>query len=239
MKNEKNKNKKVLFIGLGIAAAGFLGYLGYNKYKKSKMEADTQADERVTFQPSVKVSQQASVKSNTYKAIAPSGSEFPLAKGSKGELVRALQQALIDKYGKVILPKAGADGQFGNEMIAALKKIGLPESISESTFNVITKGNAIDPAKVGETLYKSAVSKNFNQTMFTLRGMKSTNDYQTVSEAFQNYRIGGVRKTLVNGLLDSFTEPKPKEPIKLEFVRMGLKYNGSTWSLSGTAASRR
>lgn len=233
MKNEKNKNKKVLFIGLGIAAAGFLSYLGYNRYKRSKME-EAQSAEKVSYNPSVQLPQSSSVKS-THKLIAPAGSavEFPLTKGSKGELVKVLQQALIDRYGKSILPKAGADGQFGSEMIAALKKIGLPESISESTFNVITKGNAIDPMKVAEILYRSAVTKNFSQTLFTLKGMKSTNDYQTVSEAFQNYRIGGVRKTLVNGLLDSFTDPKQKEQIKLEFVRMGLKYNGSTWSLSG------
>lgn len=232
MKNEKNKNKKALFIGLGIAAAGFLSYLGYNKYKKSKMEA--QSDEKVSYNPSAPIPQYSSVKS-TQKLIAPadSAANFPLVKGSKGELVKALQQALIDRYGKSILPKAGADGQFGSEMIAALKKIGLSESISESTFNVVTKGNAVDPAKVAETLYRSAVTKNFNQVLFTLRAMKSTNDYQTVSSAFQNYRIGGVRKTLVNGLLDSFDDSKQKEQIRLEFVRMGLKYNGSTWSLSG------
>lgn len=48
-------------------------------------------------------------------------SGFPLKKGSSGPLVGELQQILISKYGKSILPKYGADEKFGNETEAALK----------------------------------------------------------------------------------------------------------------------
>ncbi len=51
---------------------------------------------------------------------------FPLKKGSKGEMAKALQLALMDKYGAGILPRYGADGDFGSETVNALKKIGLP-----------------------------------------------------------------------------------------------------------------
>jgi hypothetical protein len=45
--------------------------------------------------------------------------DFPLRKGSKGPLVKRLQQAIgIDK-----LPKYKDDGDFGNETLAALKLI--------------------------------------------------------------------------------------------------------------------
>jgi hypothetical protein len=37
----------------------------------------------------------------------------------------------------------------------------------------------------------------------------------------------------VNGLLGSFTDENQKQQIRLEFTRMGLKYDGSKWSLSG------
>lgn len=44
---------------------------------------------------------------------------FPLRKGSKGALVKLIQQAIT----KINLPKFGADGQFGEETEAAIMKI--------------------------------------------------------------------------------------------------------------------
>jgi hypothetical protein len=37
----------------------------------------------------------------------------------------------------------------------------------------------------------------------------------------------------VNGLLSTFTTDAQKQKIKFEFLRMGLQFDGSKWSLSG------
>jgi peptidoglycan hydrolase-like protein with peptidoglycan-binding domain len=57
-------------------------------------------------------------------------SGFPIQKGSKGAEVRTLQNALISKYGASILPRFGADGDFGSETVAALSGKGLPTSFA-------------------------------------------------------------------------------------------------------------
>ena len=56
---------------------------------------------------------------------------------------------------KAILPKYGADGDFGGEMIAALKKLKLPASISLSTYNVLVSGQAATDNNTAEQLYQS------------------------------------------------------------------------------------
>lgn len=48
---------------------------------------------------------------------------FPLKKGSKGSLVKQLQTALIAAYGTSILPKYGADGDWGTETDTAMQKM--------------------------------------------------------------------------------------------------------------------
>ena len=63
-----------------------------------------------------------------------SGSTFPLKEGSRSEAVRQLQNALIRKYGKSILPRFGADGWMGKETIAALRSKGLKTSIDAVEF---------------------------------------------------------------------------------------------------------
>jgi hypothetical protein len=42
-----------------------------------------------------------------------------------------------------------------------------------------------------------------------------------------------VRKTLVTGMLDTFKTTSQQDAIRMEFLRMGLKYDGSKWALSG------
>ena len=63
--------------------------------------------------------------------------------------------------------------------------------------------------------------------------MNTKEEYAAVSEKFKSYRINGVRQTLVNGLLNSFTDETQKQKIRMEFLRIGLQYDGSKWSLSG------
>jgi peptidoglycan hydrolase-like protein with peptidoglycan-binding domain len=228
---KKGSRKKWLFIGLGVAATGALTYFGWQYWKNHRNQADAENDVPDFYEDRPVIPKP---KTNA----SSSNDDFPLQKGSKGANVKALQQALITKYGKSILPKYGADGDFGTETINALKKSGLPESIDESTYNVLVKGSSPNYATTASQLYAAASSKDFNKALALLKTLRNTSDYKTVSDAFMNYRIGGVRQTLVNGMLNSFTNEQQKQSIRLAFSNMGLKYDGSKWSLSGFDTSR-
>jgi hypothetical protein len=181
-----------------------------------------------------------------YNSIPKTKKDFPLKRGSKGLKVRELQDALIATHGASILPRYGADGDFGSELAAALKKLKYPSIVNESLFYVITsssgKGNTYN-ANSGSTNNHNSMARqfllalnvhNFNKTVELLKVLKSKVDYTTVSTEFKNYRVnGGVRQTLVNACLNAFVDAKQKQTIRLEFLRMGLKYNGTQWSLDG------
>jgi hypothetical protein len=238
--NNKQQKKKIIVASLAVGAAGILGYFGW-QYLKKKKEAKGGSDLEESIKPvntSVNYELPVTVPKSTPKPIYSSTSVspksgFPLKKGSKGENVRLLQEALIAKYGKTILPKYGADGDFGTETLNALKKAGLSSSITESTFNVLTQTSKVDKSSLGKDLYNATIAKDFNKVMSLLKSMNSTVDYSAANEVFKTYRINGVRQTIVNGLLSSFTKTDQKEKIKLEFLRMGLQFDGSKWSLSG------
>jgi hypothetical protein len=166
---------------------------------------------------------------------------FPLKRGSKGDNVTAFQQALINAYGKEILPRHGADGQFGAEMAAALKKLKLPAKVDLTTFNIIAKGGGnpqgsqnAGEGSIAKNLVDAAGKKDFAAAVAALRQINGTDGYSAVNAQFKKMRIsGGVRQTLVNGMLNAFADEKQKREIRLEFQRMGLIYDGSKWSLSG------
>ena len=63
--------------------------------------------------------------------------------------------------------------------------------------------------------------------------MNSTDDYSAVNKVFETSAVMFVRKTIVTGMLDCFTDESQKVRIRLEFTRMGLKYDGTKFSLSG------
>ncbi|MDP3146037.1 MAG: hypothetical protein Q8T03_13350 [Bacteroidota bacterium] len=226
------KGKKILLIGLGIAATGTLGYFGYQWYAKRKQtttDAGDGSDNSFIPPPKNNFSVPSAPKRND---------DFPLKKGSKGARVKQVQEVLIAKLGRDALGKAGADGDFGSKTEAALIKAGYPNTIDESTFNVMTQGEGMDVSATAKELYSAAIIKNFTGAIKALQKLKSKEDYTTVSDDFKtNYRIGGVRQTLVNGMLNSFTDEKQKQAIRLQFTRMGLGYDGKKWSLSGLDTS--
>ncbi len=251
--NKKQKKKKIVLTTLAVGAAGILGYFGWQYYKKKKEKNDTEPDvilkkkpeqdlppaiiDTPRYNPTPRPKIKPKPKPNyEYPAIdiPVSKDGFPLKRGSKGEKVRALQDALIAKYGKQVLPRYGADGDFGPEMAAALKKLKLPSSIDESTYNVLVQGHKETNGSLAQQIYVAANKTDFNQTIQLLKRLKSKDDYKTTSEEFKNYRLnGGVRQTLVNGLLNTFTKEEQKQAIRFEFLRMGLQFDGSKWSLSG------
>ena len=230
-KDAKSKKKKLLLIGLGVAATGILGYFGWEYYQKSKRKKEEEQEDSSSDFP--QLPPQKSTFAPTFLPKPQRTDEFPLKKGSKGPKVKILQDTLIAKHGKSILPKYGADGDFGSEMATALKKLNLSETIDESTYNVLTQSGTVDLTELGKSLYKDAVNKNFSGAISSLKKMRQKEDYTVASDEFKKYYLRGVRQTLVNGLLGSFSDESQKQQIRLEFTRMGLKYDGSKWSLSG------
>jgi peptidoglycan hydrolase-like protein with peptidoglycan-binding domain len=240
---KKQKKKKIIVTTLAVGATGILGYFGWQYLKKKKKAKKEDIDSLIKNidKPIVLsnditiVKPKAKTTTTVYKqTVSQLNDDFPLKKGSKGETVRKLQEALITKYGKQTLPNYGADGDFGSETTNALIKLGLPTTINESTFNVIVQGiPQINPSTVGKDLYNAAVSKDFNKTLAALKNLKSVEDYSSANEQFKQNRLNGVHQTIVNGLLSTFTSDSQKQKIKFEFLRMGLKFDGSKWSLSG------
>lgn len=237
----KSKKKAIVLTTLAVSAAGILGYFGWQYYKKKKQAKQEDLDEALkpevkpvapVINDSVYIPKPKPVFIPKQESSIPK-SGFPLKRGSKGEKVRALQQSLIDKYGKKIMPRYGADGDFGSETINALKKLNLPTVIDESTYNVLVQGSSEDKSNLGQKLYQAAVKRDFNTALSLLKKISSKEDYRTVSDQFKTYYLNGVRQTLVNGMLNVFNSDAQKQAIRFEFIRMGLQYDGNKWSLSG------
>jgi hypothetical protein len=239
----KGNAPKIVLATLAIGTTGVVGYFGWQYYKKKKeAKSSNLEDELLKIHPATNPVPiiRDSTKHNTpadttdYKPPVHTGTkssskagndDFPLKKGSKGENVKQLQQALMNKYGSSVLPKYGADGDFGSETQNALKKNNLPVTVSESTFNVMTQGGGADPstvASLGLKLYNAAFAKNLTGVLGLLKNIRNTDDYQQVSASFMLHRLGGVRQTLVNGLLSSFSAESQKQ-----------KIHDNKWSLSG------
>ena len=258
--NKKQKRKRIVITTLAVGAAGILGYFGWQYYKKKKAKNNDDLDvsfkkkeiedpkpvliDTPVYHPVIKPKtklkpKQQPIYDNPYLEVPPVSKDgFPLKRGSKGDKVRALQEALIAKYGKQILPRYGADGDFGSEMAAALKKLKFPATIEQSTYNVLMQGQKVNndngSSSLAQQFIAAATKKDFNLTIQLLKRLKSKEDYKEASSEFKNYRIGGgVRQTLVNALLNTFSKEDQKQAIRFEFLRMGLQFDGKKWSLDG------
>jgi len=238
----KSQKKRLIITTLAVGATGILGYFGWQYFKKKRQtkanhsDIDTilkNMDQPIVLTPDPPKPKARSRTIYTQPAVSERTDDFPLKKGSKGENVRKLQEALITKYGKTTLPKHGADGDFGSELLNALQKLGLPTTVTESTLNVIAQGTTTNPAAIGKDLYKATIAKDYSKTISLLKKMKSVDDYTAANNLFKQDRINGVRQTIVNGLLNVFSTDNQKQAIKFEFLRMGLQFDGSKWSLSG------
>jgi hypothetical protein len=245
---QKSNTSKIVLTTLTIGAAGVVGYLGLQLWKKHKESKAANLDNELEkIQPApVKEFKLPPIQPVNPKPYTPPADtthttssrndDFPLKKGSKGDAVRQLQQGLIDKYGSSILPRYGADGDFGSETQAALKKKGLPVVVTESVFNVITQGGGGSGSgnlNLAEQLHQAADGKNFSSAISLLKKIDSKEQYSQVSNSFMQMRLNGVRQTLVNGMLSSFHDESQKTQIRMEFIRMGLQYRNNKFSLSG------
>lgn len=241
---QKSKTKKVMLFGLGTLALGTLAFFGIKHFTKPKNNETTdQTDDELDTEKTIQTP--AYNKPRTSLPAPGISDAFPLRLGSKGVKVRSLQQALIRAYGAGILAKFGADGQFGKELQSALRSKGYGVPLSESEYNKITEKKeevqtpppplvTFDPAAIAKAIYNAIIAKDFNTTITLLKAIKNTTDYSLVSEQLKNnYRIAGVRQTLVNASLGTFTKSSQKLKVQEAFKNMGLKYDGTKWSLSG------
>ncbi|PHR45470.1 MAG: hypothetical protein COA32_13595 [Fluviicola sp.] len=235
------KKTKYVLIGLGVVAVGTGAYF-YFQHQKKKNKTD---DFKKAFESNNIQLPESIAPSRPSKSSKNGSSGFPLKKGSRGTLVKNLQNALIKKYGSSILPRYGADGQFGSETQNALKSKGHPTVVDSQTFTQIVLGagssstdsaptSAISSASQISSMLHSAIdSDNFSKAIAALNNITSVSKYSEVNAIFKQTRVGLVRMTIVTALLEEFNASSQKKKLNEEFYRMGLKYNGSHWSLSG------
>lgn len=243
LSNKKQQKKKIILASLAVGAAGILGYFGWQYFqqkRKKKMNAPDDAFQlpETSMPNAYAPSSSSGNRTATTTVSNPSNttnttSSFPLKKGSRGELVKALQQALINKYGSQVLPRYGADGDFGSETAAALEKLKLPSVLDQSTYNSIVQKQSFDQSATAQKIYDAIVKNDFNAALALLKTIGNRDAYRDTSNAILNYRINGVHQTLVNAMLNTFTKDEQKQAIRFEFTRMGLQYDGKQWSLSG------
>ncbi len=232
------KKTKYILLGLGVVALGTGAYVYYLQ-KKKKQQNNRDFTQAITSNSIPALPSPSSSSSSS----APARRSFPLKRGSKGSLVKNLQQALIKKYGASILPKYGADGGFGSETQNALLSKGLPTSIDSDTYTQIIissggtsssgSGQVSNASSIATTIYNAIIKDSISSAIKGLKQINSVSDYTSVNTHFKKKRVGLVRMTLVTGLLSTFNSTSEKKQINQELYRIGLKYDGSKWSLSG------
>lgn len=230
------KKTKYLLVGLGVVAVGAGSFLYLQHQKKKKQNANNSiADSFTTSSLPL-----PSPTENTSSGGSTS-SGFPLKKGSRGTLVTNLQNALIKKYGASILPKYGADGGFGTETINALLSKGLPTTITSEIFSKLIVGsgssnystNSGSSASISKGLHSAITKNSLSSAIKVLKQIKDVAGYTAVNTIFKKTRVDLVRKTLVTALLSRFNSSSEKKQINAELYRIGLKYDGTQWALSG------
>ena len=139
MENKTHNKRKTILIGLGVLGTGVAGFLGWN-YWKNKKKAN-QEEDTTSF-----------TDSSSANTAPARNDDFPLKRGSKGNRVTQLQNALVKKYGASTLPKYGVDGMFGKEVEAALVRAKMPTSINESNYTKLVGGGLTGLIKHGEEI---------------------------------------------------------------------------------------
>jgi len=229
------KKTKYLLVGLGVVTVGAGAFLYMQQQKKKKQNASHLIADSFTTETA-----QLPTSSTTSGGSTSSG--FPLKKGSRGTLVINLQNALIKKYGASILPRYGADGSFGSETVNALLSKGLPTKITSELFSQLVIGSGgssyssstSSSSSISKALHAAIIKNSLSSALQALKNIKDVAGYTAVNTIFKKTRVDLVRKTLVTALLSRFNSSSKKKEINAELYRIGLKYDGSQWALSGT-----
>ena len=262
----KNENKQIkksrplLAVGIVLGTLGLAGLAYWYFVARDEKKADENPSEKEQETP-VEAPAPKTKPSTVTSAASSAHSGLPLKKGSKGDLVKQVQKELINHFGASILPKYGADGYFGNEMITALQSKGFKTVIDANEFSKITKGinyapidnsqsqnpqsensqsnnsQSLTPSEIATNIWANVSTKQIEQALLNLKKIKNVSEYSLVSDKLKDMRINGTRYNLVNAMFTFFPSDKPR--IETEFLRMGLKKNPSTsvWSLSGISSA--
>jgi hypothetical protein len=239
-KKKTVKPAKVFIYALALAALGGGGFLVYDRLKRKKQTDANQipsgsSAETIIINNSLPVSYSPASTTRLLSSTSTRNDNFPLKRGSRGNRVTILQQALTKTS-----PSIAIDGQFGPQTAGALKAAGYPEVVDQSLFNKITGASEtamtviFNPGTIASTLYKSAQAKDLTGVISALKQIKSVSEYSSVNEYYK--RQSFISKTIVTDLLEyAFKyDESAKAQIKNEFLRMGLKVDTSgTWSLQG------
>ena len=137
MEKTAHNKRKVILIGLGVLGTGVAGFFGWHYWKKKKA---SQEDDSTAITDSSNAMTTTSTNTNTASAR---NDEFPLKKGSKGNRVTQLQNAIVKKFGASALPKYGVDGMFGSEVEAALVRAKMPTSINQITYTKLVGASGL------------------------------------------------------------------------------------------------
>jgi hypothetical protein len=242
------KPAKVFIYALALAALGGGGFLVYDKLKRRKQSSqnlptDSNKD-TIIINNSLPVSYSPTSDSSgssltrlISSVTSTRNDNFPLKRGSRGERVKTLQRALAKTTPSIMI-----DGIFGSQTAGALKAAGYPETIDETLFNQITGSSSnggnltvvFNPSALATSLYTSTQAKDVTGVLYVLKQMKSVADYSSVNDYYKKQSF--IAKTIVTDLLSyAFKyDESAKAQIRNEFLRMGLKVDGSgTWSLQG------
>lgn len=243
---------KYLLWGLGavaVATGGFFLFKHLNEKNDEKSaEDDNQGDDSD--------SPASDSHGSASPVRRPSGrkptvyNQFPLKYGSKGTLVQDIQTVLNKRY------KAGidVDGDWQGQTESALVKFNLPTTFDSQAYAKFIAGSSskkeskktgkqkstgyVSPKSIANDLHDAIEKDNIFQAVSALKQIKNKASYNSVNEEFKKRKYltlseGYVSRTIVNAVLGQFGSSEYKKKLNNEFYRIGLKYDGSKWSLSG------
>jgi len=141
---KKSKKGKYILIGTGVGLLGLSAFaVWWFKFRNSGIDVSDPKNALLYKTKNKKEENtegEAPEKNTPRQIIRTEKTTFPLRKGDKGMLVKNVQENLLEIYGADILPKHGADGDFGTELADALKSKGFPTVIDEVSYKKIISG---------------------------------------------------------------------------------------------------
>ena len=139
------KNKALIISLIAIPPIIAVGYYVVKKKQAKKQVDDLMAKLNAIAQSASPAAAAAQAQIQVTPSTAPGMCGYPLKKGSKNPCVKQLQNALINSYGPDVLPKYGADGDWGDETETAMinktgvNVIGSPQQLNEMIVQIITQ----------------------------------------------------------------------------------------------------
>lgn len=253
--------KRYLLWGLGAVAVATGGYFLFKHLQEKKDDENVAAFKDMIDQGNTASGSSASSGSST-PAPKSSGkkptvyNQFPLKYGSMGTLVKDIQTVLNKRFNAGIK----VDGDWGGKTQEALKKFKQPTTFDSQAYakfiagtdaktgsKQTNKGSSkgyVSPTTISKKLHDAIDKDDIYQAMAALKLIKDKAKYNAVNEVFKKTRYwtfadGYVSQTIVNALLNQFGSSEYKKKINDELYRIGLKYDGSKWSLSGLIAGAK